>query len=285
MCQRTLLGCERIVFLRQRHREDSCNSNLRGRSLTGRFEVIAFRHSASAFDQMNDGVGPLPIAALRKCAQYRRKKGRWRFSVMKIFLAVACGLFIFASLLTAQPQTKIEKQKSTGCQARREAIPLTLRDNVGLITIHINGGLKTFLVDPAGRTIINSDRLKLPQVRQVRAGVIGASGVMPLDWDIVSVEQLSLGSTELHHLEVLARTLEPLERHVGQRLDGILGTDLLTVWSSVSMDFQHGKLVLEQRSQCKEGQPRDASNRNEDHHAPPWTYDALHSREKISLRP
>jgi len=204
---------------------------------------------------------------------------------MKLFLAVTCGLFIFVSLLTAQPQARIEKQKLTGCQARRDAIPLTLRDNVGLITIDINGRLKTFLVDPAGRTIINSDRLKLPQVKQVRAGVIGASGVIPLDWDIVSVEQLSLGSTEFRHLEVLARTLEPLERQVGQRLDGILGTDLLTVWSSVSMDFEHHTLVLEQRTKCSDGKPPGISRRNDDKSASPWTYDALHSREKISLRP
>ncbi|HMI50401.1 MAG TPA: hypothetical protein VK525_02740 [Candidatus Saccharimonadales bacterium] len=51
------------------------------------------------------------------------------------------------------------------------------------------------------------------------------------------------------------------------------------------MDFERRTLVLEQRSKCSGGKPPDASRRNDDNNGSPWNYDALHSREKISMRP
>jgi len=49
------------------------------------------------------------------------------------------------------------------------------------------------------------------------------------------------------------------------------------------MDFEHGKLVLEQRSPCKADKPRDASYRNEDNNVPPRGHTTPCTAAKKSL--
>jgi hypothetical protein len=159
-------------------------------------------------------------------------------------------MFVFTSTLAARPQNQTRGEESGKCEVRKEVLPLTMRENVGLIHIAVNHKTKTFLLDPAGRTIINSDRLKLPRVRQLRAGMIDVSGVISLDWEIVKLDHMTVGMTEVQNSEALARTLQALETQIGLPLDGILGNDVLMLWNSVSLDFEHGILLLE-RSACK----------------------------------
>jgi len=199
--------------------------------------------------------------------------------MVKLWLFFLGALLFFTTNLPAQSRSEKEKQKLTECRVQKTTVPLTLRQNVGLITVYVNQHAKTFLVDPAGRTIINSARLKLPQVKQVRSGVIGVAGVVPLDWDIVSIDQFSLGPMKFRHMQVLSRELEPLEQQVGQPLDGILGMDVLKMWSSVSMDFEQNIFVLEDRTSCKGKKFGEIHSANGNENSSPWTYDALRSRE------
>ena len=200
----------------------------------------------------------------------------------KTILFLLSVLFFAAIHLSAQPPGDKKKEKSSPCRPNKSFLPLKVRDNVSLVTVFVNEKPRTFLVDPAGKTIINSDRLRLPQMRQLRAGVIGAGGVAALDWDIVSVDRLRLGSTQFQQMQILARTLAPLERQIGEQIDGILGTDVLMMWGKVSMDFEQNILVLELRTPCNGKNFTAISSASANENASPWNYQELRTHERNS---
>ncbi len=131
-------------------------------------------------------------------------------------------------------------------------LPLTFREGLALVTIGVDQKPMTFIVDSAGTTVINSDRVVLPVVEQIRGSAVTVSVAEPVDlWNVVRVKSFTVGARDLPDANVLSRSLRSLETKIGQELDGILGKDVLSLWDSVSLDYKHRVLVLE-RSDCPE---------------------------------
>jgi hypothetical protein len=130
------------------------------------------------------------------------------------------------------------------------SVPIEFRDGLALVRLSINQKTMTFIIDSAGVTVINSDHLSLPFVTQIRTGIITASTAEPLQpWNVVDVKSLRIGSVEVRDSQVLSRSMRPLEARLGQQLDGILGTDILQLWDSVSLNYK-GKALTLNRAVC-----------------------------------
>ena len=131
-----------------------------------------------------------------------------------------------------------------------ERVPLTMRDGIALAQLTINQKPMTFIVDSAGTTIVNSDRVALPVVRQLRAAPVTISTADAMEsWRVVNISSLGLGKKQIHDLNVLSRSLPQLETQMNMEIDGILGADMLMWWDFVALDYGHKVLMLE-TSRC-----------------------------------
>lgn len=111
--------------------------------------------------------------------------------------------------------------------------------------ILVNGKPMTFIVDSAGMSMINADRVTLRVVKQLRTGPVTVSAAEALEsWNVVEVASLRLGNEELRDVRILSRGLPQLEKQLGSEVDGILGADLLTRWDAVSLNYKHGSMML-----------------------------------------
>jgi hypothetical protein len=178
---------------------------------------------------------------------------KWLFALALIF-----SLTLGPSALFAQPRKANTSHSLDDDVCEKQSVPLTIRDGLALIRVSINGKPLTFIVDSGGRTIVNSDRVLLPVVRQIRTGTVTVSATETLDlWNVVQVNSLTVGAAELRDSKILSRSLRSLEAQLGQELDGIFGNDALRLWDSFALDYKHKVLVL-QRSHC--GQPPSAES-------------------------
>jgi hypothetical protein len=173
----------------------------------------------------------------------------------KVLICVALVLVTGCrDLLVAQtPQTRSEQATQFFVNADSCApggIPLTMRGGIALARLTINQKPMTFIVDSAGTTMVNSDRVALPVVQELRAAPVTISAGDALEsWRVVNIGSLGLGKREIHDLKVLSRSLPQLEAKLKIEVDGILGADMLMWWDSVVLDYRHNVLVLES-SRC-----------------------------------
>jgi hypothetical protein len=156
-----------------------------------------------------------------------------------------------ADLLLAQTPPQLRRDQASHFFVSPDSctpgsIPLTMRDGIALARLTINHKPMTFIVDSAGTTMVNSDRVTLPVVRELRAAPVTISASeSPESWRVVSISSLGLGKKQIHDLNVLSRSLPQLEAKLKVEIDGILGADMLMWWDFVALDYQHKVLVLE----------------------------------------
>jgi Aspartyl protease len=182
---------------------------------------------------------PLPTAS-----------NKWLFAATLAFTVALSPDIVMAQSRKANPS-----QSADNDVCEKQSVPLTIREGMALIRVSINQQPMTFLVDSGGKTIVNSDRVLLPVVQQIRTGTVTVSATEKLDlWNVVRVNSLTVGSSELHDSKILSRSLRSLETQLGQELDGIFGNDALRLWDSFLLDYKHKTLVL-QSSSCT--QPSD----------------------------
>jgi hypothetical protein len=134
-------------------------------------------------------------------------------------------------------------------------VPLKLRDGIALAKVQVNGKDMVFIVDSAGTTMINADRLALPVVGEIQTSPVTVSISEPMiSWKVVKIQALGLGKKELRDLNVLSRSLPQLEAQLKTEVDGILGADVLGGWDSVALDYSKKTMTLE-TSQCTARKP------------------------------
>lgn len=175
----------------------------------------------------------------------RRTTRGWLLAVGVIF-----GLLLWSRHASAQSRNEERSRavKSESCSD--ESIPLTLRGDIVLARLAINQKPMTFIVDSAGISLINSDRVALPVVKQLRTGPVTVAATDSLDWwNVVEVRTLTVGKEELHEVKVLSRSLQQLEKQLRTEVDEVLGADVLRRWDRVSLDYKHERMVL-QRVYC-----------------------------------
>lgn len=114
-----------------------------------------------------------------------------------------------------------------------------------LIQGHINGKPATFLLDTgAARTIVSAASigvsemdLQLARFAQDGPGLHGEA--------VWSQATIRLGSRAWQERKTAAMNLQPLSKIYGRRIDGIIGHDLLSEFSRVTLDFKRSRLQLE----------------------------------------
>jgi hypothetical protein len=191
---------------------------------------------------------------------------RWLLAVVLVFTVAPSPDVLFAQSRRADTSRPAD---SDACE--KQSLPLTIREGIALIRVSINQQPMTFLVDSGGKTIVNSDPVLLPVVRQIRTGTVTVAATEALElWNVVQVNSFTVGAAEFHDSRILSRSLRSLETQLGQELDGIFGNDALQLWDSFSLDYKHKVLVL-QRWRCT--QPSSAESLL-------WLqHDALHARK------
>ena len=172
--------------------------------------------------------------------QIRRKFRYFMPCVAALLAAFACCA---AARAQSREANRLRESKNEVC--REEKLALTVRGAISLVQISVNGTPRTFIVDSAGITIVNSDRVTLHVVEHLRTGPVTLSETAPLEpWNVVQIASLQLGREELKDVRILSRTLPHLEKQLGAEVDGVLGADLLTRWDAVASDYKHGALKL-----------------------------------------
>jgi len=167
------------------------------------------------------------------------------------FTATLGLLLLIGSVAHAQSREHtLTIREGDGCHEER--VPMAVRGAISLVNLELNGKPVSFIVDSAGTTMINSDRVTLRAVEQLNLGSITVDKTAPLaPWDVVKIASLKLGKVEFRDIRVLSRSLPHLEKQLGSEVDGILGADLLTRWDAVALDYRHGTLRLG-RTSCTE---------------------------------
>ena len=127
-------------------------------------------------------------------------------------------------------------------------IPFELNRQFGsiLIQVQVNGRPARLLVDTgSSHTILSADIVGVNPLFLARAsvpvkgsGLIGTAG-----WGAATIE---LGTIKWANRRVLVmEEFREISKNMKQRVDGILGEDLLNEFASVVLDYKNHRLVLE----------------------------------------
>ena len=123
------------------------------------------------------------------------------------------------STVGAQAQDPKKPQQKQAL-APTGSIELTINRGIALAHVVVNGKPRLFIVDSGSETtIINSDRIDLPTKRILQSGISTLSeSNLPVVWKVVNLHSLKLGQLEIRDLEVMSRSLTPIEDELKTRL-------------------------------------------------------------------
>jgi Aspartyl protease len=172
-------------------------------------------------------------------------------------LMATCG-----AMLTMPPQVGAQHSSNTdrlwptmlaltagGCQNQpiENAIPFKMNGQFGsiLIRAHVNEQPATLLVDTgSSRTILSSDFVRHspllldPAPTPLKgSGLVGNAGRFKATMEV--------GGVSWAKREVLVMSgIQDISNSLNERIDGILGQDILKEFRSVLIDFKHHRLLL-----------------------------------------
>ena len=125
-------------------------------------------------------------------------------------------------------------------------IPFELNPRFGsiLVRVRVNGEPAILLVDTgSSHTILNGNFLGLNPLLLERAsapvqgsGLIGIAG-----WATATID---LGRRKTKRRVLVMDEFREISKGMNQRIDGILGEDVLDEFTSVAIDFEHHRLVF-----------------------------------------
>jgi len=134
-----------------------------------------------------------------------------------------------------------------GADDSRSGIPFEVNRNFGTILIQaqVNGQPATLVVDTgASHTILSSELLRVRSLALEHAdapakgsGFVGSAG-----WAKATLEIRTM--TWPNRRVLVMDDFQDLSKSMKQKVDGILGEDVLREFDSVVIDFKHHRLVL-----------------------------------------
>jgi hypothetical protein len=110
-------------------------------------------------------------------------------------------------------------------RARAQEIPLERCDSLPLVRVDVDGRAMHFLVDTAATSLLNLQSFGQGHGRDVR--VTSWSGTVATSAREVSINEIVIGQTKLILLKIPAIDLSAIGKACGQKIDGVLGADLL----------------------------------------------------------
>jgi hypothetical protein len=106
-----------------------------------------------------------------------------------------------------------------------QEIPLKHCDKLPVIEVSVGGESMLFLVDTAATSILNLKSFAEGKALDVR--VTSWTGTLATSAREVTLKDVSIGDTKFAELKLPAVDLSPVGKACGQRIDGILGEELL----------------------------------------------------------
>src|SRR5262249_6408641 len=128
----------------------------------------------------------------------------------------------------------------------RNEIPFEVNRNFGVILIRaqVNGQPATLVVDTgSSHTMLSSELLQVRPLALERADppAKGSGWIGRAAWDKATLE---IGTTTWRDRMVLVMDFQDMSNSMKQRVDGMIGEDVLKEFDSVVLDFKHKRLVL-----------------------------------------
>jgi predicted aspartyl protease len=126
-------------------------------------------------------------------------------------------------------------------------VPFELNRQFGsiLVRVHVNGKPAVLLVDTgSSHTLLSADILRVnPLFLERAAAPVKGSGLIGIaGWTTATID---LGTISWSNRKVLVMNeFREISKSMKQRVDGILGEDVLNEFTSVAIDFKNRRLVL-----------------------------------------
>lgn len=109
--------------------------------------------------------------------------------------------------------------------ANAQEIPLKHCDALPVVDVGVGGQTKLFLVDTAATSILNLQSFAQGKTRDVQ--VTSWTGTLVTSAKEVTLKDVTIGNTKIIELKLPAVDLSAVGKACGQKIDGILGVDLL----------------------------------------------------------
>ena len=106
-----------------------------------------------------------------------------------------------------------------------EEIPIERCDRLPVVKVRVGSKEMRFLVDTGATSMLNVKSFSGGGMKEIQ--VTSWSGTAATSAREITIEEFSLGSHHLRNLKLQAIDLSPIGNACGERLDGILGVDLL----------------------------------------------------------
>ena len=111
------------------------------------------------------------------------------------------------------------------CPSRAQEIPLQRCDMLPVIEVDVGDSAMLFLVDTAATSLLNLKSFAEGKTMDVQ--VTSWTGTLATSAREVTLKDVSVGATKFAELKLPAVDLSPVGKACGQKIDGILGADLL----------------------------------------------------------
>lgn len=109
--------------------------------------------------------------------------------------------------------------------SRAQEIPLQRCDKLPVIEVNVGNRAMLFLVDTAATSLLNLKSFSEGKTMDVQ--VTSWTGTLATSAREVMLKEVSVGATKFAELRLPAVDLSPVGKACGQKIDGILGADLL----------------------------------------------------------
>ena len=109
--------------------------------------------------------------------------------------------------------------------AGAQEIPLKHCDALPVVEVNVGSQPMLFLVDTAATSLLNLNSFTTGKAQGTR--VTSWTGTLATSGRQVTLDELTVGSTKLVRLEMLAIDLSAIGKACGRKIDGVLGMDLL----------------------------------------------------------
>jgi hypothetical protein len=109
--------------------------------------------------------------------------------------------------------------------AAAQEIPLKHCDSLPVVEVTVGNQPMLFLVDTAATSMLNLNSFTTGKAQGTR--VTSWTGTLATSGRQVTLDELTVGSTKLMRLEMLAIDLSAIGKACGRKIDGVLGMDLL----------------------------------------------------------
>jgi hypothetical protein len=121
--------------------------------------------------------------------------------------------------------------------AGAQEIPLKHCDTLPVVEVTVGSQPMLFLVDTAATSMLNLNSFAAGKAQGTR--VTSWSGTLATSGRQVTLDELTVGSTKLMRLKMLAIDLSAIGKACGRKIDGILGMDLLaTLGATIDLKKQ-----------------------------------------------